>query len=94
MRGSDRYKGLAPNGLSGHSEYVSHSTALYVAIFSTAALAVGWHGAKAWISHGDAQSFRRRIPLATRSRNHNGGVAIFVALVVLFAIYRFVQAHR
>jgi hypothetical protein len=67
---------------------------LYIAIFSTASLAVGWHGAKALISHEDAGSFKRRIPLAKRSRNHNGGIAIFVAVVVLFAIYRLVQAHR
>ena len=73
---------------------MSDSTALYIAIFSTASLAVGWHGAKALISHKDAESFERRIPLAKRARNHNGGIAIFVALVVLFAIYRLVQAHR
>ena len=69
---------------------MSHTTALYVAIFATAALAVGWYGAKALISHGDAESFKRRIPVAKRSRNHNGGIAIFVAVVILFVIYRLV----
>jgi hypothetical protein len=49
---------------------------LYIAIFSTASLAVGWHGAKALISHHDAESFERRIPLAKRARNHNGGIVI------------------
>ena len=73
---------------------MNHTTALYVAIFATASLAVGWHGAKALISHHDAESFERRIPLAKRARNHNGGIALFVAVVVLFVIYRLVQGHR
>jgi len=74
-------------------EYVSHSTALYVAIFATAGLAVGWHGAKGLIGHQDAKSFRRRIPLAIRTRNHNGGIAIFVGVVVLLVLYRLVLAR-
>jgi hypothetical protein len=72
---------------------MSHSTALYVAIFATASLAVGWHGAKALLAHRDVESTERRIPLSKRARTHNGGIAIFVAVVMLFVIYRLVSAH-
>jgi hypothetical protein len=72
---------------------MTHSTALYVAIFATASLAVGWYGAKAWIAHGDVGGSERKIPGLKRARNRNGGIAMLLIITGLLVLYGLVTKH-
>ena len=73
---------------------MSHTTILYVVVFATAALIAGWYACKAWIAHGDLSGTANKIPGLRRARNHNGGVALLVAVIVLFVLYDLMTKHR
>jgi TRAP-type C4-dicarboxylate transport system permease small subunit len=63
------------------------STALYVAVFSAATLAIGWYGARAWIAHGDVGATAKKIPGMKKARIHNGSIAVVVAVVVVLVFW-------
>jgi hypothetical protein len=69
---------------------MTHTAAFYMALVATAALAVGFYGARGLIAHGDVESFKRRIPPAKRARNHNLFVAGSVIVIGLLLLYRIV----
>ncbi|HET9898678.1 MAG TPA: hypothetical protein VFQ44_27465 [Streptosporangiaceae bacterium] len=73
---------------------MNHSTALYVAIFATVSLAVGWYGAKAWMAHGDVSGTIRKISGLKRQRSHNGGIALVIFLVAAVVLFGLLARHR
>jgi len=66
---------------------MSKSTALYVAVFSAAALAIGWYGGRAWIAHGDVGITAKKIPGLKKARMHNGSIAVVVAVVMVLVFW-------
>ncbi len=73
---------------------MNHSTAIYVAVFATVSLAVGWYGCKAWIAHGDVGGTIRKISGLKRARSYNGGIAIVIFLVAVLVLYGLVARHK
>ena len=73
---------------------MSHTTIFYVVVFATASLVVGWYACKAWIAHGDIGGTANKVSGLRKARNHNGGVALLVMIVVLFVLYQLMTKHR
>ena len=73
---------------------MSHTTIFYVVVFATASLVVGWYACKAWIAHGDIGGTAGKVSGLRKARNHNGGVALLVMVVVLFVLYQLMTKHR
>ncbi len=73
---------------------MSHTTIFYVVVFATASLVVGWYGCKAWIAHSDIDGTAKRISGLRQTRNHNGGIALLVVVVILFVLYDLITKHR
>jgi hypothetical protein len=74
---------------------MSHANAFTMAMVATAALAVGFYGARALGAQGDLVSTIRKIAPIKRARNHNRFVAISVLVIALLLLYRVVLwRHR
>ena len=73
---------------------MNHSTALLVAVFATASLAVGWYACKAWIAHGDVGGQVRKISGLKRARTTNGGIAMVIFFAGLVVLYGLVTRHH
>jgi hypothetical protein len=73
---------------------MSHTTIFYVVVFAAASLIAGWYACKAWIAHGDIGGTAKKVTNLRRARNHNGGVALLVLVIVLFVLYDLMTRHR
>jgi hypothetical protein len=67
---------------------VSRTSAFYMALVATAAMAVGFYGARGLGARGDVKSFKNRIPPAKRARNHNLFIAYSLIIIGLLVLYR------
>jgi hypothetical protein len=72
---------------------MSHTTILYVVVFAIATLIIGWYACKAWIAHGDLGGTAKKMPGLRRVRNHNGGIALLIVVIVLFVLYDLMTKH-
>jgi hypothetical protein len=73
---------------------MTKSAGLDVAVFATAALAVGWFASRARIAHGDLLTRLGQIPRLRAERNRTGGIAAAVALIALMVLYILAKHHH
>ncbi len=69
---------------------MTHTAAFYLAIAATAALAIGFYGARGLGAQGDLVSTIRKIAPLKRARNHNMFIAGSVIVIGLLLLYRIV----
>ncbi len=83
---------LPPNGLHATLYAMSKQAALYVAVFATVALFIGWHWALYKGNAAELATRLRQIPNLRRGRDRAFGTVALLA--VLFAVVLYVIATK
>jgi hypothetical protein len=69
---------------------MTRTAAFYLAMAATAAMAVGFYGARGLGARADVVGFIRRLELARKARNHNMFIAGSIIVIGLLLLYRIV----
>lgn len=67
---------------------------LYVAIFVTVSLALGWYGRSLRGAHHELMSTSKKIAGLRKSRDHYLGIIAFVTVVCAVMLYVLATKHR
>jgi hypothetical protein len=76
------------------SQIMTKQTAFYVAIFSTAAVAIGWYGRRLKDARSSLASAVQKLPGLRNDRDSLAGIVALVAVVFAVVLYVIATKHR
>jgi hypothetical protein len=65
-----------------------------VFIFLAAGCALGWYANRAYASHGDVKSTKKKIPGYRKSRHRNSIITFFLAFVICVVVFDIIRIRR
>lgn len=65
---------------------MSAATGGFVLVFLVAGCMLGWRAGRAYASHGDVKSTKKKIPGYRKSRQRNGVITIILAFVICVVV--------
>jgi len=90
----DSSTSIGNNGPMRHSLLMTKNTAFYVAVFSTAAVAIGWYGRRLKDASSSVASAIKKLPAMRNERDSFAGIVALVAVLFAAVLYVIATKHK